>query len=95
MITCKVKAEIRTDFHDETISLNARSVNGVMMPAKSWRKRYYHAEVDGVPCMIRAREEVSIPENLKKGQTVIVGFSKLDVDSDVSQIWASSLELVK
>lgn len=95
MITCKVRAEIRTAFHNEKIEIGARTVNGVLMPAKSWVKRYYHAEVDGIPCMIRSREENKIPEDLKKGQMVIVSFSKLEVDSDVSQIWATSIELVK
>lgn len=95
MITVKVQAEIRTEFYDEQISLPAKTVNGVQVAPRSWRKRYYHAEVNGVPCMIRLREGVPAPENLKKGQIVTVGFSRLELENDVSQIWATSIEVSK
>lgn len=95
MVIFKQKAEIRGVFHDETINMQARTVNGVNMPAKTWRKRYYHAEMNDTPCMLRFREEVGAPVDLVKGSLVDVSFGKVEIESDVSQIHVVELMVVK
>lgn len=86
MVVFKTRAEIRSAFHDETINMQARTVNGVLMPSKTWRKRYYHCEINDTPAMLRFRDEVIVNAEFKKGTFVEVSFGKVEIESDVSQV---------
>jgi len=95
MVTITVNAEIRRALVNEKISLPARTKNGVQMPASEFLKRYYNAEVNGEPCVLRIRDNVKIPEDLQKGQMVEVDFNTVAVDSDTSQINVLAIRPIK
>ena len=85
MVTITVQAEIRRAMVNELIKLNARTKDGVQMPASEFRKKYYNAEVNGEPCLLRFRDNIVVPEDLQKGQLVEVDFNTVSVESDTSQ----------
>jgi len=90
------KAEIRGVFHDELIQIRARTVNGENRPATEFRKRYFPAEINDAPCMLRIRDEkISVPSDLKKGDMVDIQFLSCEVESDVSQVYCVSIERSK
>jgi hypothetical protein len=94
MVVIKQVAEIRGDFHDELISLEARTVGGVQKPAFSFKKRFYNAEIDGQPCLIRFRDNVTVYPGFKKGDQVEVQFTTLEVEGDVSNLFAVKVDPV-
>lgn len=95
-VVFNVRAEIRGVFHDELIQIRARTVNGEARPATEFRKRFFPAEVNDSPCMLRIRDEkISVPSDLKKGDFVDVQFVSCEVESDVTQIYCVSIEKAK
>lgn len=95
MVVFTCVAEIRASFHNEQINLEARTVGGVVKPAFSFKKRFYNAEIEGQPALIRFRDNVQAPEDLVKGQLVKVQFTAVEVDGDVTNIFAQQIEPVK
>jgi len=95
-VVFNTRAEIRGAFHDELISIGARTVNGVARPAVEFRKRFFPAEINDSPCMLRIRDEkLIVPADLKKGDMVEVQFTACEVESDVTQVHCMSIERVK
>lgn len=88
MIIFKAKAEIRAPYFEEEIKLEARTVNGVLKPAFAFWKRYYNAEIDGSPCMLRFRDGAKVQKDLKKGDLVDITFNAVEIDNDTSNIFA-------
>lgn len=87
-------AEIRRSFVDETIEIPARTKNGQKLDAMTIKKRYYNAEMDGEAVLLRVREGVPAPLDLKKGDMVLATFEQVGVESDVSQMYVIKLDVV-
>jgi hypothetical protein len=95
MVVFDAIAEIRGDFHNEQINLEARTVGGVQKPAFSFKKRFYPCEINDQPALLRFRDNVTVSEEFKKGQMVKVSFSAVEVEGDVTNVFALKLEPVK
>jgi len=96
MVVFKAKCEVRAAFHDEVISLEARTVGGVSKPAVTFSKRFYNVEIDGQPALVRFRDNVTgYPKDLQKGQMISVSFTSVEVDGDVTNVFAQHCELIK
>lgn len=90
------KAEVRGVYHDELIQIRARTVNGENRPATEFRKRYFPAEINDSPCMLRIRDDkIVVPSDLKKGDWVEVQFISCEVESDVTQVYCVSIDRAK
>lgn len=97
MVKFFARAEIRHAFVDELVNIPARTKDGRQLPAMSFQKRYYNAEIDGEPVLLRVRDDVAekVPRNLVKGDDVSVSFSTVEVEGDVSQIYVLGIEKAK
>ncbi len=91
MVLHKATAEIRRPFTNELIKIPARTKGGVALPAMEFSKRYYNAEIDGEPCMLRVRDNITVPVDLVKGALVSIEFATCEIEGDVSQIYVTSI----
>lgn len=90
------KAEIRGSWHDELVQMKAGTFNGVARPASEYRKRYYPAEINEAPCMLRFKDEkLIVPTDFKKGDIVEVQFVACEVEKDVTQVYCVALDRPK
>lgn len=86
-------AEIRKSFVNELVKIPARTKNGQKLDAMEFNKRYYNAEIEGEPCLLRVRDSVMVNTEFKRGDIVTVFFGTCEVEGDVSQVYVSDLQL--